>query len=87
MLFLAAKFLELKDANPALKVSPIGDENHSYPAHMGFFEQSDFLSETRLAKHGEMRVTYQFAFFIGMILGSKTNMQRLGIWFKSTQMR
>jgi len=38
MLFLAAKFLELKDQNDNLKITPIGADDHSYPAHMGFFK-------------------------------------------------
>lgn len=38
MLFLAAKFLELKEANPELRITPIGGEEHTYPGHMGFFK-------------------------------------------------
>ncbi|NWG23352.1 MAG: hypothetical protein HXY30_02865 [Pseudorhodoplanes sp.] len=38
MLFLAAKFLELKEANPDLKITAVGGEEHTYPGHMGFFK-------------------------------------------------
>ena len=37
MLFLAAKFLELRETNPDMTVEALNLEQHSYPAHMGFF--------------------------------------------------
>jgi hypothetical protein len=37
MLFLAAKFLELRDSYPDLKIEVSNPEEHPYPAHMGFF--------------------------------------------------
>jgi hypothetical protein len=37
MLFLAAKFLELKDRFPNLEIRVSDLDDHPYPAHMGFF--------------------------------------------------
>jgi hypothetical protein len=37
MLFLAAKFLELKEKHPDLIIEVSNPEKHPYPAHMGFF--------------------------------------------------
>jgi hypothetical protein len=37
MLFLVAKILEFKEKNPQALFTVLNHQNHSYPAHMGFF--------------------------------------------------
>jgi hypothetical protein len=73
MLFLAAKFLEFREANAELTIEAVNLERHPYPAHMGFFRWG-FHTAKRLGKRKGVRGISRFARFIGTSSGNKTSM-------------
>lgn len=50
MLFLVAKFLELNEQSPPIKIEFVDHHTHSYAAHMGFFQSAGYNFGNRIGE-------------------------------------